>query len=683
MNLRSALLLACALALPAFAADLDAGVAPGHGLDLVGMDKAVKPGDDFFRYANGGWEKATEIPADKSRWGIFSVMAEDTLQRTRKLLEESASAPAGSDAKKAADYFASYLDEAAIEAKGLTPLKGPLARIAALKDKKALAKELGEELRNDVDPLNNTSFATSRLFGTWISANFNAPTEYVPYLLQGGLGLPDREYYLDQSPRMAEFRAKYQEHIAAVFKLAGLEGGEEKAARVMALEKKIAQVHATREDSGEVLKANNPWKRTEFAKKAPGLDWNTFFTAAGLGKATTIVVWHPGAITGLSALVASEPLDTWKEWATFHTINRAAPFLTKAFVDERFGFYGKTLNGTPQLSDRWKRAVSNTNGALGDAVGALWVKRYFPPEAKAQIQALVKSVVTAFGARVDALDWMAPATKAKAKEKLATLYVGVGYPDKFIDYKALSIVPGDAFGNAERAELFDYQRDLAKLGKKVDVTEWCMTPQTVNAVNLPVQNALNFPAAILQPPFFDPLATPAMNFGGIGATIGHEISHSFDDQGAMFDAQGKLSNWWTKEDLEHFQASGTQLAEQYSKYKPFPDLNVNGKLTLGENLADLAGLSAAHEGWLASLGGQPAPLAQGLTGEQQFFLSYAQSWRFKAREKSLRQQVIVDGHAPEEYRADTVRNLDAWYTAFNVKQGEKLFLAPNDRVKVW
>ncbi len=673
-----AFLVASLSALPAFAgADSDAG------LDLAGLDKAVKPGDDFFRHANGAWEKSTEIPADKSRWGVFAVMAEDTLQRTRKLLEESATAPAGSDARKAADYYATFMDEAAIEAKGLAPLKAPLARIDSIKDKKALAKALGEELRNDVDPLNNTSFSTSRLFGVWLSANFNAPKENVPYLLQGGLGLPDREYYLDASPRMAEIRTKYEEHIAAVFKLAGLEGSAEKAARVMALEKKLAQVHASREDSGDVLKGNNPWKRADFAKKAPGLDWTVFFAAASLTTPKTFIVWHPAAVTGLAAAVASEPLGAWKEWLTFHTIDRASPVLPKAFVEERFNFYGKALSGTPQLADRWKRGVNLTNEALGDAVGALWVKHHFSAESKAQIQQMVKGMVAAFAARIDALDWMAPATKAKAKEKLGTLYVGVGYPDRFLDYKALQVVPGDAFGNAERAERLEYQRDLAKLGKPVDATAWCMTPQTVNAVNLPVQNALNFPAAILQPPFFDPLAPAAMNYGGIGATIGHEISHSFDDQGSMFDAQGKLTNWWTPEDLAHFQASGAQLAEQFSAYKPFPDLNVNGKQTLGENIADLAGLGAAHEAWVASLGGQPAPVAQGFNGEQQFFLSYAQSWRFKGREKALRQQVVVDGHAPAEYRSDTVRNLDAWYTAFDVKPGQKLYLAPKDRVHVW
>lgn len=675
-----AVLVAGALALPAFAADApDAG----HGLDLAGMDKAVQPGDDFFRYGNGAWEKATEIPADKSRWGIFSVLADDTLHRTRALLEESAAAPAGSEAKKVADCYAAFMDEAAIEAKGLAPLKAQRARIDGLKDKQALARLFGQDLRTDVDPLNATNFQTDRLFGLWISPNFNDPRQYVPYLLQGGLGLPDREYYLDEAPRMKELRAKYQEHVAAVLTLAGVAEPKVKAARIVALETKLARVHASREDSADVLKANNTWKRADFAKNAPGLDWAAFFDGAGLGKQPALVVWHPGAVKGLAAAVAAEPLDTWKEWLTFHALERAAPVLPRAFVEERFAFYGKTLNGTPQLSDRWKRAVAMTNDALGDAVGQLWVKKHFSAESKAQIQQMVKGIVATFAARIDALEWMAPATKAKAKEKLSTLYVGVGYPDAWVSYQALEVKRDDAFGNADRAERFDYQRNLAKLGKTVDLTEWAMTPQTVNAVNLPVQNALNFPAAILRPPFFDPQAPAAVNYGGIGATIGHEISHSFDDQGAMFDAQGTLANWWTPEDLKHFQASGTQLAEQFSGYQPFPDLKVNGKLTLSENLADLAGLAAAHDAWVASLGGRPAPGAQGFTGEQQFFLAYSQSWRFKAREKALRQQVIVDGHAPEEYRADTVRNLDAWYTAFGVKAGQKLFLAPKDRVRVW
>ena len=661
------------------------GTAPvrDHGIDLRGMDRSVTPGDDFFAYANGTWDKQTPIPADKPAWSAGGELAEEANRRTRALIEEAGKAPVGSEQRKVGDYYASYMDEAGIEAKGIAPIKPALARIASVKDKQALARLLGDDLRADVDPLNNTNFQTDRLLGVWVAPDLNAPGQYVPYILQGGLGLPDREYYLDESPRMAEIRTKYQAHVAAVFKLAGIADGPAKAARVVALEKKIAQAHARREDSGDVLKANNPWPSAEFGTRAPGLDWAVFFGAAGLGKPPMFVVWQPGAIKGLSALVASEPLDTWKDWLAFHAVDRRAGLLTKAFVDERFAFYGKTLFGTPRPADRWKRGVAFTSFALGEAVGQLYVKRYFSAESKAQVQAMVKNIVAAFRVRIDKLEWMAPATKAKAKEKLSTLYVGVGYPDKWIDYSALEVNRGDPVGNADRAELFEYHRSLAKLGRPVDMTEWCMTPQTVNAVNLPLQNALNFPAAILQPPFFDPAAPAAANYGSIGAVIGHEISHSFDDTGAQFDAHGKLSDWWTKEDRAHFEASGAQLAAQYDAYKPFPDLHLNGKLTLGENIADLAGLAATHDAWLISLGGKPAPEVRGLTGEQQFFLAFAQCWRGKSRDAALRQQIITDGHSPHRYRAVTVRNLDAWYAAFDVKPGQGLYLAPKDRVQVW
>jgi predicted metalloendopeptidase len=481
---------------------------------------------------------------------------------------------------------------------------------------------------------------------------------------------------------MAEIRTKYQAHVAAVFKLAGIADGQAKAARVVALESKIAQAHARREDSGDILKANNPWPSAELGTRAPGLDWAVYFGAAGLGKTPLLVAWQPDAIKALSALVASEPLDSWKDWLAFHAVDRRAGLLTKAFVDERFAFYGKTLVGTPRPADRWKKGVAFTGFALGEAIGQLYVKRYFSPESKAQVQAMVKNIIAAFRVRIDKLEWMAPATKAKAKEKLSTLYVGVGYPDKWIDYSALEVKRGDPVGNADRAELFEYRRSLAKLGQPVDMTEWCMTPQTVNAVNLPLQNALNFPAAILQPPFFDPERPLAMDYGAIGATIGHEVSHSFDDQGAMFDARGRLQNWWTPEDLAHFEASGAKLVKQYDAYKPFPDLAVNGKLTLSENIADVAGLAAAYDAYLLSLNGT-APVVEGLTGDQQFFLSFAQSWRAKVREPALRQQILGDGHAPDEYRADTVRNLDVWYDAFDVKPSQALYLAPGDRVRVW
>ncbi len=661
----------------------DGGAATTPSIDLGGMDRTVKPGDDFFRYANGAWERSTEIPADRPRWGVFSAIAAQADERVRELLEAATKAPAGTEARKAGDYYATFLDEATIEARGVTPLAPALERIEKLADKKALAKLLGQELRADVDPLNSTNFATDRLFGLWVSPALDAPQRYTAYLLQGGLGLPDRDYYLDESPRMKELRTTYEEHIALVLHLAGVADEKAKAARVLALETKMAQGHASREVSADVLKANNPWKRADFGTKAPGLDWGAFFDGAGLSQQQRFIVWHPKATTALSALVQSEPLSTWKEWLVFHTIDRASPALPKAFVDASFDLYGRALSGTPELRARWKRSVSRTNEALGDAVGHLWVARYFPAESKARIQVMVKNLVAAFQARIDALEWMAPKTKAQAKQKLATLYVGIGYPEKWVSYEGLVVTPGDALGNLERAGLFEYRRQVAKLGKPVDRMEWCMTPQTVNAVNLPVQNALNFPAAILQPPFFDPAATAAANYGSLGATIGHEISHSFDDQGALFDSSGRLANWWTKEDAAHFEASGAQLVAQYNAYEPFPDLHVNGKLTLSENIADLAGLAATHDAWVHSRGAEPALAEQGFTPEQQFFVAYAQSWREKSREKSLRQQIIVDGHAPDPYRAATVRNVDAWYTAFDVKPGEKLFLEPKERVRVW
>jgi putative endopeptidase len=396
-----------------------------------------------------------------------------------------------------------------------------------------------------------------------------------------------------------------------------------------------------------------------------------------------IMVWHPGGITGEAALVGSQPLDVWKEYLRFHAIDRAAGLLPKAFADERFNFYGRALSGIPQQSERWKRGVRSTSNAMGDAVGQLYVKRYFPPQAKATVQTMVKNIVVAFGHRIDNLEWMSPATRAKAKAKLDTLYIGVGYPEHWRDYTGLKIMRDDPLGNAQRTSLFEYRASLAKLNKPVDKSEWWMTPQTVNAVNLPLQNALNFPAAILRPPFFDMEADPAQNYGGIGATIGHEISHSFDDQGSQFDAQGRLQNWWTPQDLAHFRESADRLAAQFDAYEPLPGVHVNGKLTLSENIADLAGLSAAYDGYRLAFGGKPAPDSQGFTGDQRFFVAFGQIWRGKQRPEAMRLQLATDGHAPEEYRADTVRNIDGWYSAFNIRPGGKLYLAPDTRVRVW
>ena len=658
---------------------LTAAYAPG--VDLAGMDRSVTPGDDFFAYANGTWLKTTEIPADRSSWGTGGELAELTNKRVAELIQ-TASHAKGAEAKKIADYYASYMDEAGIEAKGFAPLKPTLEKIAGIGDRKALSAYLGSTLRADVDVLNNTAISTDNLFGLWVAADLGDPTRYSPFLLQGGLSLPNREYYLSASPKMQAIRDAFTAHVARMFELAGAapEAAKAKAERVFALEDKIALTHGSLVDAEDPAKGNNPWSRADFDTKAEGMDWGAYFGAAGLGIQKRFVVWQPQALTGEAALVGSEPLEAWKDYLAYHAILHGAGVLPKAFVDERFAFYGKTLAGTPELAARWKRAVSSTNGALGEVVGRLYVAKYFPPADKAAVQALVKNLLAAFSKRIDALEWMSPTTKQEAHAKLAALKVGVGYPDHWRDYSGLVVTKGDAFGNLQRAALFDTRQKIARLGKPVDRGEWVMNPQLVNAVNLPVLNALNFPAAILQPPYFNPKAPDAANYGGVGATIGHEISHSFDNEGAQFDSKGRMRNWWTPSDFAHFKASGEALARQFDAYHPFPDVSINGEQTLGENIADVAGLSASYDAYHM---GKPSPEAQGLTGDQQFFLAFAQSWRTKTREAALRQQVLTDGHAPARYRASTVRNLDAWYPAFGVKPGETLYLAPADRVKVW
>ncbi|MBC6981280.1 M13 family metallopeptidase [Caulobacter sp. 17J80-11] len=654
------------------------------GFDTTGMDRAVKPGDDFYKFANGAWMERTQIPADRSNWTTFGVLTEKAAGRTRKIIQDAAANPAGdADTKKIGDYYASFMDEAQIEAKGLTPLQPQLAELAAIKDKTALSKALGKSLRADVDPLNASNTYTDRLFGVWIGEDFDQPTRYAAYLMQGGLGMPDRDYYLDQSPKFAELRAKYQAHVAAQLKNAGIADADAKAARILALETEIAKVHASQVDTNDVTKANNTWTRADFKAKAPGIDWDAWFAAAGLSDQQTMKVWHPAPTTGIAALVGSQPLETWKDYLTFHAIARAAPYLPKKFADEAFAFNGTALSGTPQQQERWKRAVNQTNSALGEAVGKLYVKEYFPPQAKAEAEAMVANIIKAFGTRIDNLDWMSPQTKAKAKEKLGTLTVGVGYPDKWRDYSGLEVVRGDALGNAQRAGLFEYAYQLQKLHGPVDRNAWHLLPQEVNALNSPLQNSIVFPAAILEPPFFDAHADAAVNYGAIGGVIGHEISHSFDNLGALFDAQGGLHNWWTEADFKRFDAAGDALAAQYDGYRPLPDQAVNGRLTLGENIADVAGLSAAYDAYRLSLGGQEAPVIDGFTGDQRFFLGWAQNYRSKYREAALRRLLLTNVHAPGETRADTVRNLDAWYGAFDVKPGETLYLAPDERVRVW
>jgi endothelin-converting enzyme/putative endopeptidase len=655
-----------------------------HGIVVANMDKSVVPGDDFYHYANGSWIKRTEIPPDRASVGVFSALADLTNKRTLAVIEEvGKSKPASGPKQQIADLYHSFMDEAAIEQRGTTPLKPHLQAIEAISNKQQLARALGETLRADVDALNNTNFHTSNLFGLWTAPGFNDSAHYAAYLLQGGLELPDREYYLSNTPHMKDLRAKYQAHISAMLKLAGFDNTDARAAKILELEHSIAEKHISLADSEDIHKANNPWKKADFSVKAPGLDWAEYFRAAGLEHEDEFIVWQPSAFTTEAALVESVPLETWKDWLAYHQIEDYAAVLPKAFADERFAFFGKELFGTPQQRPRWQRGVALVDQLLGDAVGKIYADRYFSPEAKAQAQALVSNLIAAFRKRIDALSWMAPSTKAEAQAKLTTLYVGVGYPESWHDYSGYEVKPDDLFGNIWRGDLFEYHRQLKRLGEKVNRKEWSMSPQTVNAVNLPLQNALNFPAAILQPPFFDPKAPAAVNYGAIGSVMGHEISHTFDSEGAAFDAQGRVRNWWTAADLAHFNAATTQLAAQYDTYKPFPDLSVNGRQTLGENIADVAGISAAYDGYHAALGGKPAPEQEGFSGDQQFFIAFGQNWGSKTREAALRRQLLTDPHAPSQYRAATVRNIDAWYPAFNVKPGQTLYLAPDQRVRIW
>ena len=638
----------------------------------------VLPGEDFYAWANGDWLAKTEIPADRGSWSAMGALAEDTNTRIAKMIEDLGAAKGSTgEARKVADFYAAYMDEAGIEKRGLAPIQPMLKSIAGIKDKAALVRALGGSIRADVDPLNSTNFFTENLFGLWVAQGLTDPSRNLPYLLQGGLGLPDRAYYLENNARMAELRTKYQQHIAAMLKLAGMDKTDERAARVFELELALAQTHATREESADIQKANNVWNLKDFAAKAPGIDWTDFFKAAGLAKQDRFQVYHPGAVTGAAKLLADADVATWRDYLAFHKLNQYASLLPKAFADQRFEFNGKALSGTPQQSARWKRALGATNAAMDEAVGKVYVAKYFPAENKAKVQAMVGNILDAFSRRIDKLEWMAPATRAQAQAKVKSLYVGIGYPEHWKSYDGLRVAAGDAFGNAIRAEEYHYKQELAKLNRKPDRTEWAMPPQLVNAVNLPLQNAMNFPAAILQPPFFDPKGSDAANYGAIGSIIGHEISHSFDDQGAQFDAQGRLRDWWTKEDLEHFKTASAKLVAQYNAYKPFPDLAVNGQLTLSENLADLAGLQASYDAFKTTAAGKTAD------ADRQFFTGFAQGWRSKAREASMRRGVLTDGHAPAQYRTYIVRNLDAWYKAFDVKPEQSLYLAPQERVKIW
>ena len=675
----------CVLAASMTARAQDAPAQDAHGIAVANMDRSVRPGEDFYGYANGEWIKHTEIPSDRAGIGVFDKLADQSNKNVAALIEEIAKSnpPAGSGARKIADLYNSYMDEAAIEAKGLAPLSAHLDAIAAIRDKRGLACALGETLRADVDALNNTNFHTDNLFGLWIAPGFQDSDHYTAYLLQGGLQLPDREYYIANDEHMRTIRTQYQAHISAILKLTGLSDTDARASRIFELEHAIAQAHRSLADDEDIQKANNTWTQADFSSKAPGLDWTEYFHGAGISRQASFIVWQPEAFIGESALVASTPLDAWKDWLAYHLIEDYAGVLPKPIAEEHFAFFGKTLSGTPQQRPRWQRGVFVVDGLLGDAVGQIYAQHYFSPQAKAQVQELVANLIAAYRKRIASLRWMDATTKAEALAKLSTLYVGVGYPETWRDYSSFEVKADDIFGNLWRSGLSDYRREIARLGKPVDRKEWVLTPQTVNAVNLPLQNALNFPADILQPPFFDPKAPAAVNYGAIGSVIGHEISHTFDTEGSAFDSKGRVRNWWTPADLAHFEAATAKLAAQYDTYKPFPDLSLSGKQTLAENIADVAGVSAAYDGYQASFSGKPAAAHNDFSGDQQFFIAFAQNWGSEVREAALRQQVMTDSHAPAQYRAATVRNIDAWYVAFSVQPGDRLYLAPSDRVRLW
>jgi endothelin-converting enzyme/putative endopeptidase len=596
---------------------------------------------------------------------------------------EKAEAAPGSEQRLIADLYRSYMDTDAIEAAGLGPLKARLDEIAAIGTQQDLARALGRMLRADTDALNATNFHTANLFGLWVAASFNDPDHYTAYLMQGGLVLPNREYYVSGNAHMKEIRAKYQAHMATMFRLAGFDDAEERAARVFALELAIAQVHLSLADNENIEKANNPWSAADFAAKAPGLDWKEYFRAAGLDHQGSFIVWQPTAFAGEAALVASTPIDNWKDYLRYHLIEKYGADLPAKLADEDFGFFQKTLQGAQQQRPRDQRGIRVVNAVLGDAVGKIYAEQYFSAEQKAKVKALVANLIATFRQRLQANTWLAASTKAEAIAKLDTLQVGIGYPDSWRSYAGLEIRRDDLIGNLMGAGLFDYHYQLGRIGKPVDRREWCMEPQTVNAVNLPLDNGLNFPAAILQPPCYDPQAPDAFNYGAIGSVIGHEISHTFDDEGAAFDSKGRVRNWWTPADRAHFEDVTGRLAAQYDAYMPFPDLHVNGQQTLGEDIADVAGLIDSFDAYHASLHGKAAPMIDGLTGDQEFFLAFAQNWASKSREAALRQQVVANEHAPAQYRADTVRNVDGWYPAFDVQAGQALYLRPEARIHIW
>ena len=644
------------------------------GIDLASRDPSVKAGDDFYRYSIGKWLDSNEIPPDRTSWSTFAVLANEAEQRLRELIEAlPADSPAGSNARKVHDLYRAYLDTDAIEKLGLTPVQPMLDAIAAVRTHDDVAKLLGRPDMPLTLPIRES-----------VTIDQKNPDRYIVAISQGGLGLPDREYYLKDDASLAEIRAKYVKHIERMLGLAEVKDGATKAKSIVELETAIAKVHWPIAKRRERELTYNLRTREELNKLAPEFPWHAQLASGGVDTQQQYVVRELDAVQHIGKLFRKTPVATWRSYMTYHLLEHSADTLPKAFDDERFDFYGRTLNGQPQQRERWKRAIDALDQSLGEATGQLYVAKYFPPESKAKMLSLVNNLRAAYEERVKQLPWMSEPTKKAAIEKLATFRPKIGYPDKWRDYTALDVHEGDAFGNAVRASVFDWQHDVNRLNQPTDRDEWGMTPQTVNAYYNPTFNEIVFPAAILQPPYFDPNADAAVNYGAIGGVIGHEMGHGFDDQGAKSDARGVLRTWWAPEDTEAFKKLVDRLATQYDGYTALPGLNVNGRLTLGENIGDLGGLTVAYEAYHLSLKGQPSPVMDGLSGDQRFFLSWAQAWRNLIRDARLRTQVMSDPHSPPKFRVNgVVRNMDAWYTAFGVQPGEQLYLAPDERVRIW
>ncbi|URD62118.1 M13 family peptidase [Sphingomonas sp. KRR8] len=639
-----------------------------YGFDTAGMDQTVKPGDSFYNYASGTWQKNTSIPADKAGYGSFNVLDDLSKTRTRGIIEEAAKDPSS----KIGAAYASFMDEAGIEAKGLAPLKPFMDEVKALKSKADYPALLGRTSRVGV-------------FGPvigFVGVDDKVNTQYALTVYQGGLGMPDRDYYLKDDPKLAAIRTAYVQHLTNMLNLAGEPNAAARAKAIMALETAIAKAHWTQVQSRDATLTYNKMTVAALNRRAPGFDFAKMLRSEGVNVGE-VIVSQPSAMTGIAKVVGAAPLNVLKDQLLIRALDSYASYLPKKFDQERFAFFGTTLSGVPQQEPRWRRAVNFTTGAVADEVSKLYVAKYFPPETKAAADQLVKNVIDAMGRRIDGLAWMAPETKRRARLKLANFNAKIGYPSQWRDYSGLEVRPDDLLGNAMRSNEFDTAYELGKLGGPVRKWEWGMTPMTINAYANFGMAEVVFPAAILQPPFFDPNADPAVNYGGIGAVIGHEISHHFDDQGSKYDETGQLRDWWTPQDLAAFKAATQKLVAQYDAYEIFPGAHVQGALTLGENIGDLAGLTVAYDAYKHSLGGQEAPVIDGMTGDQRFYLGWAQVWRGKYREAAMRQRLITDPHSPNEQRVSVVRNLDPWYNAYSVQPGQKLYLAPEQRVRVW